>query len=216
MVGLRGAEVLNRSRIRPQRARVIPGLLLSRPVHVSHGLVEKVDRFVTGRSKDTRRRLLSLGFGFAALAVFGCGVSAAASGSGSGGSNSGSGGSGGSGSSGSGSGSGGSSGSGGGNSGPDGGDNSGSGRGEDGDDETGGKKAGRSNAQVERYLDTLRSRGRVVWANDRDGSIEVRYSDGWSEQVTSRRYRLRDPARRIVIERAAKALDFERLRSAAH
>jgi hypothetical protein len=188
------------------------------------------------QSNCTRRTLLELGLGLSALAVFGCGVSAAASGSGSGGSNSGSGDSGGgtSGSSGPGSGSGGSSGSsgsgsggssgpGGGTSGPGGGDNSGPGggghtgpgRGEDGDEEGGQKTEGRPNAQVERYLDTLRSRGRVVWANVRDGSIEVRYSDGWSEQVTSRRYRLRDPARRIVIERAAKALDFERLRSAA-
>ena len=182
------------------------------------------------RSKCTRR--MQFGLGLAALAMFGCDVSAAASGSGSGGAGSGSSGSGGgmSGSSGSGSGSGESSGSGGGNSGPGGGgnsgpgggDNSGSGGGnsgpeggEDGDDEAGETKAGRSNAQVEHYLDTLRSRGRVVWANVRDGSIEVRYSDGWSEQVTARRYRLRDPARRIVIERAAKALDFERLRSAA-
>ena len=55
----------------------------------------------------------------------------------------------------------------------------------------------------------------MVWASVRDDSIEVRYSDGWSEQVVQSRYRLRDPAKRIVIERAAKALDFERLRSAA-
>ena len=55
----------------------------------------------------------------------------------------------------------------------------------------------------------------MVWASVRDDSIEVRYSDGWSEQVAQSRYRLRDPAKRIVIERAAKALDFERLRSAA-
>jgi hypothetical protein len=172
-------------------------------------------RLVTGLSKYTRRRFLELGFSLAALAVFGCGVSSAASGSGSGDSNSGSSGSGGtSGSSGSGSGSSGSSGSGsgsGGNSGPGSG-NSGPGG---GDDDGGEKKGRRSNAQVERYLDTLRSRGRVVWANVRDDSIEIRYSDGWSEQVTSRRYRLRDPAKRVVIERAAKTLDFERLRSAA-
>ena len=185
------------------------GLLWSRPYHQLARLrqTELGDRFVTRQSQDTRRSFLSLGLGLAALAVFGCGMSAAASGSGSGGSNSGSSGSGGtSGSSGSGSGSGGSSGPGGGNSGPGSG-NSGPGG---GDDDAGEKKAGRSNAQ-----NTLRSRGRVVWANVRDDSIEVRYSDGWSEQVTSRRYRLRDPAKRIVIERAAKALDFERLRSAA-
>jgi hypothetical protein len=171
--------------------------------------------------KCTRRRILELGLGLAALTFFSCGMSAAASGSGSEGSNSGSG-SGGSssGSSGSGSGSGGNSGPGSGNSGSGSG-NSGPGSGEEGNDddgkgdEAGERKAGRSNAQVERYLDTLRSRGRVVWANVRGDNIEIRYSDGWSEQVTSRRYRLRDPAKRVVIERAAKTLDFERLRSAA-
>lgn len=186
---------------------------------------------MTRRSKDTRRRFLSLGLGLAALAVFGCGVSAAASGSGSGGSNSGSSGSGGTsgssgsgsdsgGSSGSGSGSGGSSGSGSGSSGSSGsGSSSGSSGGNSGpgggDDDGREQKDRRSNTQVERYLDTLRSRGRVVWANVRDDSIEIRYSDGWSEQVTSHRYRLRDPAKRVVIDRAAKTLDFERLRSAA-
>ncbi len=175
-------------------------------------------RLVTGLSKCTRRRFLELGFSLAALAVFGCGMSSAASGSGNGDSNSGSSSSGGtSGSSGSGSGSSGSSGSGSDSSGSSGsGSGSGSNSGPGGGDDDGGEKKGRrSNARVERYLDTLRSRGRVVWANVRDDSIEIRYSDGWSEQVTSRRYRLRDPAKRVVIERAAKTLDFERLRSAA-
>lgn len=201
-----------------------------RRCHQLAWLLRGVIGLVTRRPKYSRRRFLELGFNLAALAVFGCGVSAAASGSGSsgsGGSHSGSSGSGGSSeNSGSGSGSSGSSGSGngsGGNSGPSsgnsahGGGNSGHGGGgdDDADDDGGETKGTRSNAQVERYLDTLRSRGRVVWANVRDDSIEVRYSDGWSEQVTSSRYRLRDPAKRVVIERAAKTLDFERLRSAA-
>jgi hypothetical protein len=190
------------------------------------------------RSTYTRRRLLDFGLGFAALTVIDYSdaagpfrlMSAAEaseqggnSGSGGGGSGSGSSGSGGgtSGSSGSGGGTSGSSGSGNGtgtnsgsdgaNSGPGGGGNSGPGSG----NTAGERRTGHSNSQVERYLDTLHSRGQVVWANVAGDSIEVRYSDGWSEQVTPRRYRLRDPAKRIVIERAAKTLDFERLRSAA-
>ena len=54
----------------------------------------------------------------------------------------------------------------------------------------------------------------MIWANVRNDSIEVRYSDGWSEQVVQGRYHLRDPAKRIVIERAAKTLDLERLKAA--
>ena len=185
-------------------------------------------------SRHIRRRLLKLCLGFAALAVLECGSgsnggslglmtrAAADDGgnSGSGGSGSGSGSSGsGSGSSGSGSSSSGS----GGNSGPGGGgggDNSGpgGGGGEAGGhagDRDGRQSTGRSRSPVEHYQETLRSRGRVVWSTVRGDSVEVRYSDGWSEQVASRRYRLRDPARRIVIERAAKRLDFERLKSAA-
>ena len=192
--------------------------------------------------KGTRRGFLELGLGFASLAVFGYGLddasgqfrfvspvkaddggSGSGSGSGSGGSGSGSGEGGNSGPGG-----GDSSGSGGGNSGPgggDGGDNSGPGGGGGGDNSGPGGGGGGDNSGPgrdggkpdagDREGKSGHSRGEVVWSNVRADSVEVRYSDGWSEQVTSHRYRLRDPARRIVIERAPKRLDFQRLRSVA-
>jgi hypothetical protein len=169
----------------------------------------------------TRRKLLELGLGFASVAVFGCALGSTSgqfrlvspaeagnSGSGSGsGSSSGSSGSGSGGSGNSGPGGGGSSGPGGG----DGGDNSGPGGG--GNNAGPGGNGGKPGANWQGKPSS--SRGRVVWSNVRDDSVEVRYSDGWSEQVTSRHYRLRDPARRTVIERPPKKLDFERLRSVA-
>ena len=60
------------------------------------------------------------------------------------------------------------------------------------------------------------ARGQVVWSRVGDDGAEVRYSDGWSEQVARGRYRLRDPARRVVVERSSKRVDLDRLRSAAH
>ena len=122
--------------------------------------------------------------------------------SGSSGSNSGSSGSSGSGSSGSGSsGSSGSGSSGSGSSGKSSGPGSGS------SSDTGGRHGSSSGTGGG-------ARGEVVWSRDRGDSVEIRYSDGWSEQVSERRYRLRDPARRVVVERPPKPRDFERLRSA--
>jgi hypothetical protein len=239
-----GAEVLSRSRSMPLRARFVAriGSVAEMLPSAQCLVTNRHERNRTDLNmgpRHIRRRLLKLCLGFAALAVHECGsgsgslglMSHAAahdggnsgsgssgSGSGSGGSDSGSSGSSNSGSGGSGSNSG--PGGGGDNSAPGGGDNSGpgGGGGEAGGhagDRDGRQTTGRSRSPVEHYLETLRSRGRVVWSTVGGDSVEVRYSDGWSEQVTARRYRLRDPARRIVIERAAKRLDFERLKSAA-
>ncbi|MEQ1956511.1 hypothetical protein [Mesorhizobium sp. CN2-181] len=86
------------------------------------------------------------------------------------------------------------------------GDDGGRGRGEDS-----GKGHGRS---VGRYLDSLKSRGRVVWSSSANGVLEVRYADGWSERVKGSIYSLVDPARRNVVSRPARTSDTARLRAA--
>lgn len=86
------------------------------------------------------------------------------------------------------------------------GDDGGKGRGEDS-----GRGHGRS---VGRYLDALKSRGRVVWSSSANGVLEVRYSDGWSERVKGSTYWLLDPARRNVVSRPARTSDTARLRAA--
>lgn len=53
--------------------------------------------------------------------------------------------------------------------------------------------------------------GDVVWSARREGAIEVRYADGWSESVDRSGYSLRDPGRRVVASRPAKSSDFSRL-----
>lgn len=126
---------------------------------------------------------------------------------------------GGSGSGGSGSGKSGSGDSGGHGSGDDGGDGSGGdgsgddGGGKDGDKTEKAEKAERKS--VERFLNRLREKGSVSWAQVREGSVEVRYADGWSESVSAGRYQLLDTRRRVVTDRPAKSGDFKRLAAAA-
>ena len=116
----------------------------------------------------------------------------------------------------------------GGNSGRGGDDGGNSGRGgDDGpDDDSGGRGRGRgtdddrvekgkSRTVVDRFLDTLKGRGRVVWTSTRGDTIEVRYADGWAERVGKDGYALFDPRRNIVVRRPAKPTDFQRLRAAA-
>ncbi|MFM9857354.1 hypothetical protein RUR49_02595 [Pseudoxanthobacter sp. M-2] len=88
----------------------------------------------------------------------------------------------------------------------------GRGRGSDDDDHV---EKGKSRTVVDRFLDTLKGRGRVVWASTRGDTIEVRYADGWGERVGKDGYALFDPRRNIIVERPAKPTDFQRLRAAA-
>lgn len=67
---------------------------------------------------------------------------------------------------------------------------------------------------VDRFLAVLRARGRVVWASNKGGVVEVRYEDGWSERVAGGRYALLDPKRAVVVDRAARPSDGERLMAA--
>ena len=53
--------------------------------------------------------------------------------------------------------------------------------------------------------------GRVARAQRRGGNIEVRFVDGWKEEVENGRYELKDPAGRTVVERAATNADVSRL-----
>lgn len=116
----------------------------------------------------------------------------------------------------------------GGNSGRGGDDGGNSGRGgDDGpDDDSGGRGRGRgtdddrvekakSRTVVDRFLDTLKGRSRVVWSSTRGGTIEVRYADGWAERVGKDGYALLDPRRNVVVRRPAKPTDFQRLQAAA-
>jgi hypothetical protein len=163
-------------------------------------------------ARMTRRRLFGSVAAALAMAIVALPASAKdGGGSGSGGSGSGSGGPG-SGSGGSGSGSGGS----GSSSGGPGSGNSGPGGGGDdrgGDDH--GRDAGGAEPGRDRGGGAGKARGSVVWSRVRGDSAEVRYSDGWSEQVSARRYQLRDPESRVVIERPSKRVDLDRLRRAA-
>jgi hypothetical protein len=98
--------------------------------------------------------------------------------------------------------------------GPDRGDDSGGrgrGRGRD-DDEV---EKGKSRTVVDRFLETLKGRGRVVWSANRSGLVEVRYADGWTERVERDVYILLDPRRQVVVRRPAKPTDLQRLRAAA-
>lgn len=102
----------------------------------------------------------------------------------------------------------------GGDDGPDRGDDSGGrgrGRGHD-DDEA---EKGRNRSVVDRFLETLKGRGRVVWSANRSGLVEVRYADGWTERVERDVYSLLDPRRQVVVRRPAKPTDLQRLRAAA-
>jgi len=108
------------------------------------------------------------------------------------------------------------------NSGPGSGDdNSGPGSGDDDgrDDNSGSGKGHRDGAgkrdAVGRYLQVLRSHGRVASARVNGTSIDVRYNDGWRETVSGNRYRLYDPNGRRVMERSAVRDDFRRLRAVA-
>lgn len=114
----------------------------------------------------------------------------------------------------------------GGNSGRGGDDGGNSGRGSDDgpDDDSGGRGRGRGSDDVEkgksrtvvdRFLDTLKGRGRVVWSSTRGDTIEVRYADGWAERVGKDGYALFDPRRNLIVKRPAKPTDFQRLRAAA-
>ncbi len=102
----------------------------------------------------------------------------------------------------------------GGDDGPDRGDDSGGrgrGRGHD-DDEA---EKGKNRSVVDRFLETLKGRGRVVWSANRLGLVEVRYADGWTERVERDVYILLDPRRQVVVRRPAKSSDLQRLRAAA-
>lgn len=91
-------------------------------------------------------------------------------------------------------------------------DSGGRGRGRGSDD---GVEKGKSRTVVDRFLETLQGRGRVVWSSARGNAIEVRYSDGWTERVGKDGYALLDPRRNIVVKRPAKPTDLQRLRAAA-
>jgi hypothetical protein len=92
-------------------------------------------------------------------------------------------------------------------------DSGGRGRGRGSDD--GRTDKGKNRTVVDRFLDTLSGRGRVVWSSARGNTIEVRYSDGWSERVGKDGYALLDPRRNVIVRRPAKPTDFQRLRAAA-
>ena len=92
-------------------------------------------------------------------------------------------------------------------------DSGGRGRGRGSDDDR--VEKGKSRTVVDRFLDTLKGRGRVVWASTRGDTIEVRYADGWAERVGKDGYALFDPRRNLIVRRPAKPTDFQRLRAAA-
>ena len=53
--------------------------------------------------------------------------------------------------------------------------------------------------------------GRVRKAERHGGNIEVKFADGWKEEIENGRYELKDPAGRTVVERASTQADFNRL-----
>jgi hypothetical protein len=95
-------------------------------------------------------------------------------------------------------------------------DNSGSGRGigRDADDEGSRTGTGRRGSLVNRYFKALNSFGKVVARTATASRIEVRYSDGWREVIAGKRYSLIDPGNRRVVDRSARASDYDRLLSA--
>jgi hypothetical protein len=57
--------------------------------------------------------------------------------------------------------------------------------------------------------------GKVVRTNVDDSEIEVRYSDGWREEIKNGRYRLKNPSSQVVVSRPATNGDWRRLRRIA-
>ena len=58
--------------------------------------------------------------------------------------------------------------------------------------------------------------GRVVEVERRGFNIEVRYDDGWKEEIENGRYELKDPNNRTVVERAATFEDRARIANAGN
>ena len=58
--------------------------------------------------------------------------------------------------------------------------------------------------------------GRVVEVERRGFNIEVRYDDGWKEEIENGRYELKDPNNRTVVERAATFADRARIANAGN
>lgn len=93
-------------------------------------------------------------------------------------------------------------------------DNSGKGSGGDDGDDDGGGHGKDQRRSVERYLDLVKSRGRIAKFSDDGRTIDVRYADGWRETVGPGRYALYDDDGRCVVDRPARRSDFARLRAA--
>ncbi|MBZ0163780.1 MAG: hypothetical protein K8H74_13850 [Notoacmeibacter sp.] len=78
-------------------------------------------------------------------------------------------------------------------------------------DSTGGFGFGLS---VSAFLSALQSHGKVAASHKLNGTLSVTYSDGWTEQVVGRTYRLLDRRSRMVVARPARASDRARLNAA--
>ncbi len=70
--------------------------------------------------------------------------------------------------------------------------------------------------RLSRSLSNARSRSaRTVHVEISGNNVEVRYSDGWKEEVENGRYELKDPNNNTVIQRQARQSDLARLRKLA-
>jgi hypothetical protein len=78
-----------------------------------------------------------------------------------------------------------------------------------------GKAANQSGGSLTTFLGILKGHGKVADASRESGRIAVKYTDGWSEQITGGKFQLVDPKGRIVASRQALQVDVRRLQAAA-
>ncbi len=70
--------------------------------------------------------------------------------------------------------------------------------------------------RISRSLSRERDRAaRTIHAEIAGDNIEIRYSDGWKEEIEAGRYELKDPNNNTVIQRRARQSDIIRLRQLA-
>ncbi|HHG90897.1 MAG TPA: hypothetical protein ENJ90_10550, partial [Devosia sp.] len=63
------------------------------------------------------------------------------------------------------------------------------------------------------FLESLRNGSTIVKAERDANSIEIKYSDGWKEEIENGRYELKDPNGNEIISRPATDADITRLSS---
>ena len=98
------------------------------------------------------------------------------------------------------------------NGGDDGSDDSGE-SGESGNSGKGSGNSGKGKSENSGFGNIPDRFGRVVEKKSSGSKIELRYSDGWREEIEEGRYSLKNPDGRRVVSRKARNSDWTRMRS---